>query len=144
MYSSAAVEILGRGFVVWEPYLNGAMILRNIIQLTGLTGSLTKESTPDRAGVAATNLPSSLIAIARQAVVLLATCNGGLFASTISNDLIHSRNISERVVCLKLLGLFISKVYSNNLETVDYIFSFTGNCRGYRQDIRSKHTAFKR
>ncbi|KAJ3391542.1 hypothetical protein HDU92_008992 [Lobulomyces angularis] len=120
-YCIAATEIIGRGFATFEPFINGSSILRTLIQLTGLsssikessnTGSPTKESQPVLHGTLNSNnlmLSNQLMKTARQAVVQIATVNGGLFASTVTLDLSHSKSASERMVCLKLLGMFISK-----------------------------------
>ncbi|KAJ3221958.1 hypothetical protein HK099_002858 [Clydaea vesicula] len=108
-YCIAATEIIGRGFATFEPFINGSSILRTLIQLTGLsssikessnTGSPTKESQPVLHGTLNSNnlmLSNQLMKTARQAVVQIATVNGGLFASTVTLDLSHSKSASERM-----------------------------------------------
>lgn len=104
-YRVAAAEILGRGFNVWAPHINGASILRSLIALTGLSNIKPDQETPKD------QRPWSLLMqSARQAVVYIATTNAPLFISTITLDLSHSKLASERTIQLKLLGMFTSKV----------------------------------
>lgn len=123
-YCSAAAEILGRGFTVWAPHINGSSILRSLIKLTGISTSAPvisksvsepSRSTHSTATISvpvnsSANLSSILVTTARQAVVLIASTNSGLFATTLCFDLQHNKSVGERTILLKLLGMFISKV----------------------------------
>jgi hypothetical protein len=136
-YSAASTEILGRGFAVWAPHINGSSILKSLIRLTGITtvapvvskndvtSRSASPSTRARTGSAisatgASSSPSSaseggnnmLVTTARHAVIQIATSNSALFATTIVFDLQHNKSVGERTVLLKLLGMFISKVLS--------------------------------
>ncbi|KAJ3216157.1 hypothetical protein HDU67_009884 [Dinochytrium kinnereticum] len=97
-----AIELLARGFSVWEPHLNTASVVRSVISLTGLSGPPVSQSKDSALGVALTQ-------IARQAIVQIASLNTPLFLSTITFDFSHSKVVSERIGGLKLLGMFISK-----------------------------------
>ncbi|KAJ3258071.1 hypothetical protein HK103_004064 [Boothiomyces macroporosus] len=93
-YRLLAIEIIGTGFKSWEPHLNGS-------SLTGLTGQQNVQGAP-------LITPPSMI-MARQALLSIANYNTGLFISTLTFDLLHAKDIWERVGGLKLLGLFIAK-----------------------------------
>ncbi|KAJ3043809.1 hypothetical protein HDV00_004217 [Rhizophlyctis rosea] len=151
-YKTPAVELIGRGFATWEPHVNAALVLRTLIQLTGLapptkgapppasnvpssasgtaspiTGGMAKDGgasaspsptrgeIPSGAGGATASpakqqqLTPTLIMLARQAIVQIATINTALFVSTLTFDLVHSRSAAERAGWLKLLGMFIAK-----------------------------------
>lgn len=128
---------MGKGLSIWMPYLNPGAILRSLIQLTGLgssnaiiptmeysasdsmtTSTFKKRLTPVHSHSqsnsptknSANVIPQHVMMIARQAVVSIATTHGSLFISTITFDLSHTKTSNERVGCLKLLGLFITKV----------------------------------
>ncbi|OUM60391.1 hypothetical protein PIROE2DRAFT_13860, partial [Piromyces sp. E2] len=53
---------------------------------------------------------SAMSLIARQALIQIATHNTPLFVTTLTFDLVHSKNIFERQSGLQLLSLFINKV----------------------------------
>ena len=97
-----AIEIIGFGFKNWEPHLNAASMIRTLVQMTGLNGQQQQNTF--------TSPPTMMMA--RQALMTVAANNPGLFVSTLSLDLVHSKDISEKVGALKLLGLFIAKVIS--------------------------------
>ncbi|KAJ3276102.1 hypothetical protein HDV01_006272 [Terramyces sp. JEL0728] len=100
-YRLLAIEIIGSGFKSWEPHLNGSSVIRCLVQLTGLTGQQNVQGAP-------LITPPSMI-MARQALLSIANYNTGLFISTLTFDLLHAKDIWERVGGLKLLGLFIAK-----------------------------------
>ncbi|KAJ3322647.1 hypothetical protein HDV06_002861 [Boothiomyces sp. JEL0866] len=100
-YRLLAIEIIGSGFQSWEPHLNGSSVIRCLVQLTGLTGQQNVQGAP-------LITPPSMI-MARQALLSIANYNTGLFISTLTFDLLHAKDIWERVGGLKLLGLFIAK-----------------------------------
>jgi hypothetical protein len=99
-YRLLAIELIGFGFKNWEPHLNGASTIRSLSQLTGLKGQ-------QHTGAVIT--PPNMM-MARQALISIASINPGLFVSTLSIDLIHSKDIFDKVGALKLLGLFITRV----------------------------------
>ena len=142
-YRAPAVELMGRGFGTWEPHVNAALVLRTLIQLTGLapptrggpqpsgmgsmgalaspvsgvprdpasaTASPTRGDPPPPTAVKQQQLTPTLIMLARQAIVQIASVNTPLFVSTLTFDLMHSRVVGERAGWLKLLGMFIAKV----------------------------------
>lgn len=150
-YRIAAVELIGRAFSVWCPYINAGNVLRSILHSTGLgiqpsnvgapthtnnstataaTGSIDHSSANITNVSAATSTSSinantssasiasaappplhpALIVASKLAVAQIAASNSSLFVSTITFDLSHSKSATERSDCLKLLGLFISKV----------------------------------
>ncbi|KAJ3022996.1 hypothetical protein HKX48_004619 [Thoreauomyces humboldtii] len=127
VYRIAAVEILGSGFPIWEPHINAANILRTLIAFSGLAnpspalsatspsvnappvpGSQTSPSSSSLPSPSAAPSPAVMVA-SRQAIVQLASCNPALFISTLTMDLMHSKNPNERMGNLKLLGMFIAK-----------------------------------
>jgi hypothetical protein len=99
-YRLLAIELLGFGFKSWEPHLNCPSILRTLVNLAGLKV---------QHGAALFMVPPNMM-MARQSLMQIAAINTGLFVSTISFDLLHTKDVWEKVGGLKLLGLFISKV----------------------------------
>ncbi|KAI8919270.1 hypothetical protein DFJ77DRAFT_427879 [Powellomyces hirtus] len=112
VYRIAAVELLGSGFPLWEPHINGTAVLRTLIAFSGLAtpnlpGS-AGSAPPPNAPPVPTASPAVMVA-SRQAIVQIASCNAALFISTLTMDLMHSKSASERAGSLKLLGMFIAK-----------------------------------
>ncbi|KND01153.1 uncharacterized protein SPPG_04244 [Spizellomyces punctatus DAOM BR117] len=107
VYRVAAVELLGSGFAIWEPHINGTSLLRTLINFSGLTTST--QSASGGAGSPTASPNPALIMVARQALVQIATINSALFISTLTFDLMHSKSATERAGSLKLLGMFIAK-----------------------------------
>jgi WD40 repeat protein len=101
-YRLLAIELIGFGFKTWEPHLNGPNIIRTLVNLTGLKGQ-------QPTGLPYLSPPNMLMA--RQSLMQIASINTGLFISTISFDLVHSKEVLEKVGGLKLLGLFITRVF---------------------------------
>jgi hypothetical protein len=100
-YRLLAIELIGLGFKSWEPHLNGPLVIRTLVNLTGLRGQQP------------TNIPflsPPNMLMARQSLMQIACINTGLFISTIAFDLIHSKQVLEKVAGLKLFGLFITRV----------------------------------
>ncbi|KAJ3159142.1 hypothetical protein HDU86_002044 [Geranomyces michiganensis] len=134
LYRVPAIELLGSGFSLWEPHINSTAVLRTLIAFSGLAtpppASATSSSLnannsnisgggggsapppngppPPIAAAAAAASPAVMI-VSRQAIVQIASCNPALFISTLTMDLMHSKNASERAGSLKLLGMFIAK-----------------------------------
>lgn len=108
-YRLLAIEIIGFGFKAWEPHLNGSSVLRTLVLLTGLTG---QQSTN-----ASFLSPPNMI-MARQSVLQIASVNPGLFVSVLTFDLIHAKDVWEKVGILKLFGLFITRVFFINKKPV--------------------------
>ena len=100
-YRLLAIEIVGFGFKSWEPHLNGASMIRSLTQMTGLKGQ-QQATNP--------NITGPNMMMSRQALISIGSINPGLFISTLSLDLVHSKDVWDKVAALKLLGLFISKV----------------------------------
>jgi hypothetical protein len=100
----AAIELMGRGFSTWEPHVNSSQVLRTLVLLTGLV-TVTGSSSP-------IHLHSAAMLVARQAIIHISAVNPGLVISTLSFDLLHSKNASERSGCLKLMAMFFGKVIS--------------------------------
>ncbi|KAI9092699.1 hypothetical protein DFS34DRAFT_287308 [Phlyctochytrium arcticum] len=108
VYRIAAIELLGVGFNLWEPHVNGTSVLRTLINYSGL--AITPQNEAAQAGRTGSNTPSpAVIMSSRQALVQIATVNPALFISTLTFDLMHSKSAAERAGGLKLLGLFIAK-----------------------------------
>ncbi|TPX62514.1 hypothetical protein PhCBS80983_g00232 [Powellomyces hirtus] len=112
VYRIAAVELLGSGFPLWEPHINGTAVLRTLIAFSGLAtpnlpGS-AGSAPPPNAPPVPTASPAVMVA-SRLAIVQIASCNAALFISTLTMDLMHSKSASERAGSLKLLGMFIAK-----------------------------------
>jgi hypothetical protein len=101
-YRLLSIELIGFGFKTWEPHLNGPSVIRLLVNLTGLKGQ-------QPSGIPYLSPPNMLMA--RQSLMQIATVNTGLFVSTISFDLVHSKEVLEKVAGLKLLGLFITRVF---------------------------------
>ncbi|KAJ2998744.1 hypothetical protein HDV02_004091 [Globomyces sp. JEL0801] len=114
-YRLLAIEILGNGFPAWEPHLNGSGVIRCLVHLTGLSGQQSVNGGP--------MLNPANMMMARQALLAIAGCNPALFVSTLTFDLLHAKDVWDRVGCLKLLGLFISKkplmLYNHLLPMID-------------------------
>lgn len=112
-YATQAIEILGAGFSVWEPHINGANTLRKLIFLTGLVAGAPPILTgnPERpTQIHSTTIRPAMMVAARRSIDLITDCNPGLVISTLNFDLIHSKSYSERSGCLKLMTGFFSKV----------------------------------
>ena len=151
LYRLIAIELIGKGFSVWEPHVNGTSILRTLVTFTGLVNSAagashtqanagasggasvqaTSESVsspgisstvaatvaasgvsthhPIQPVIALVTLTPALMVMARQALMNIATSHPALFISTLTFDLVHTKNTSDRGGELKLLGLFISR-----------------------------------
>ncbi|TPX36151.1 hypothetical protein SmJEL517_g01417 [Synchytrium microbalum] len=140
-YRAAAIELIGRGWSTWEPYVNGSAVFRHVVASTGLippipgaitspqrkgvmnvlgggtsnTGSYTGSGNPGSGvgtpsdGGGGEQIPRELAILARQSVLMIATANPGLFASTIVFDLGHAKTAAERAGGLRLLGMFMAK-----------------------------------
>ena len=100
-YRLLAIEILGSGFKTWEPYLNSPSVLRTLFNLTGFNGPST--------GSAALASPANML-MARQALLAIAEAQTALFINILTFDLLHTTSLSQRVGCLKLLGMSITRV----------------------------------
>ena len=113
-YPSAAVELLGRAFPLWQAHLNGAAIIRHLVSLTGLiVNNAPQTPTSPFASVQKSLTPAIMIG-ARQAITCIASSNSGLVISTLSFDLLHAKTDGERSGCLKLIGMFFGKVRHNH------------------------------
>lgn len=169
-YPTASTEILGRGFSVWAPHINGSSILKSLIHLTGITTvapviSSQSGSPFARARVGSNQSTTSvgggtlsvssnatdggnslLVATARHAVIQIAIKNSALFATTITFELQHNKSVGERTVLLKLLGMFVSKVLIgfNEIETADTLSTFSSNHRSYCKNTGSKYSIYPR
>ncbi|KAI8590480.1 hypothetical protein BDZ88DRAFT_394563 [Geranomyces variabilis] len=119
LYRVPAIELLGSGFPLWEPHINGTAVLRTLIAFSGLATPPAALTTTNGSGassqqqnvpppIAAAASPAVMI-VSRQAIVQIASCNPALFISTLTMDLMHSKSASERAGSLKLLGMFIAK-----------------------------------
>jgi hypothetical protein len=114
-YATQAIEILGSGFSVWEPHVNGANVLRKIIYLTGLVAGappIITGSPENPSLINSTSIRPATMVAARRSIDLITDCNPGLVISTLNFDLIHSKSHSERSGCLKLMTGFFSKVFN--------------------------------
>ncbi|KAI8609659.1 hypothetical protein BC830DRAFT_1149503 [Chytriomyces sp. MP71] len=147
-YRMLAVELLGRGFKTWEPHVNASNVLRAIISTTGLQSPSTPNTPSRDAGGSQSGIsPSSaLVMVSRQAVVQIASINPGLFITTVTFDFVHSKNVSERVGGLKLLGMFIAKkpllLYSHVPRIIEsMVKSLDPNVPGMREAVQTVVTS---
>ena len=129
-YRLLAIELLGLVFKTWEPFLNAPAVLRTLFNLTGFNG-------PTSAGNAALASPSNML-MARQALLAIAETQTALFINTLTFDLIHATSFSQRVGCLKLLGIFITKVILVKLAICTTIPAFIGISGIHGQGSRSE------
>ncbi|KAJ3204663.1 hypothetical protein HDU82_005688, partial [Entophlyctis luteolus] len=151
-----AVELVGRGFKTWEPHLNSSQVVRSLILTTGLqspsTGSTANANAMSPAFSISGRAPptssmgdvpsQALVMVSRQAVVQIASINPALFISTVTFDFVHSKNISERIGGLKLLGMFIAKkphlIYSFIPRIVEsMVKSLDPNVSGMREAVQN-------
>lgn len=93
-----AVEAFGLGFLYWEPHLNCSAMLRLLTSLTGLVD-------------ASTETISTLMLTCRQTLLTIVALNTPLFVSNLLLEILHSKQVSDRMSNLKLLGLVIVKVF---------------------------------
>jgi hypothetical protein len=96
-----AIELIGFGFTTWEPHLNCAAIIRLLMNLSGLR---IKTNAPTAA------LSASNMLMARHSLMLIARANARLFITTLTFDLVHSKDMTEKLAILKFFGIFITKV----------------------------------
>lgn len=90
-YRQLAIDMIGSGFAIWEPHFNCASILRTLAFLSGANGGHNGT-------------------VSKQALMAIACLNPGLFISTFSFDLIHCKDIPDKVGSLQVLASFLSKV----------------------------------
>jgi hypothetical protein len=100
-YRLLAIELIGTGFRTWETFLDCHGVLRTLFKLTGLNGQQT-------GSVAFASAPNMMMS--RQTLLAIASVNAALFVSTLTYDLIHASDMAEKAGCLKLLGMFITRV----------------------------------
>ena len=96
-YVALAIDVFGHGFHIWEPYINGQGMVRLLISQSGL---VHEESIK--------NL--KVVSAARKALANIAAVSASLLISTLSFDIIHSKNLSQGVACLNLIVNLVSKV----------------------------------
>ncbi|KAJ3307604.1 hypothetical protein HDU76_004502, partial [Blyttiomyces sp. JEL0837] len=134
-YRSFAIELLAKGFSVWEPYINNSAVLRSIISSTNISAT-----TPTKEGSAPSS-SSTLASAARQAIVQIATVNPSLFLNTVTFDIGHAKTAAERLGALKLLGMFISKkpaiILSHLAQIIEaMVKSLDPNIPGMRESLQ--------
>lgn len=103
-----AIEVFGLGFKTWflnplinirEPYINSQAVIRLLTNLTGL-GTVKGNN----------SAKAPLMIASRKALQTVSSQNAPLVISTLILDIQHSKSLSDRTACLKLLGHLVVKV----------------------------------
>ena len=97
-----AIELCSRGFDTWQSYIDVMELLRSLFTLA----TYTKKD-----GITMLNVG----AVARSAVLQIASTNTPLVMTTLSMDILHVTDIQKRKSLMQMLAFLIRKV-SDGLE----------------------------
>jgi hypothetical protein len=92
-----AVELCSRGFPVWQHYTDAVELVRLLFALA--TGKNART-------------PADVRSAARQAALQVAAVNSPLFITTLSSDVLHTREPAQRNATLRLVAFMVRKVRS--------------------------------
>jgi len=97
-----AIDLCSRGFETWQSYIDVMELLRSLFALA----THTKKD-----GITTLNVG----AVARSAVLQIASDNTPLVMTTLSMDILHVTDVQKRKSLMQMLAFLIRKV-SNSLE----------------------------
>ncbi|KAF9434871.1 hypothetical protein BGZ76_007271 [Entomortierella beljakovae] len=95
-YKIASIDLLAQGFATWQPFIRADAVLSTLFTMS--MDSQTNSSS------------STLVSRrARRAIAQIATINSVLFVTTLTQDILDAKRISDKSSLLKLLSIFARK-----------------------------------
>lgn len=106
-YKVASIDLLSQGFASWQPFIRADAVLKTLFLLA-----------------IDTHTANSLVSRrARRAIAQIALVNPALFATTLTQDILDSRRLSDRTGLLKLISVFSRKArYPLNTKILIHVF----------------------
>ncbi|KAG0336921.1 hypothetical protein BG000_006014 [Podila horticola] len=92
-YKVASIDLLAQGFASWQPFIRADTVLKTLFAMA-------------MDGQSNLNLVSRR---ARRAVAQIAVVNPALFVTTLTQEIVDCRRVSERMGLLKLISIFTRK-----------------------------------
>ncbi|KAJ1500205.1 hypothetical protein HMI54_011024 [Coelomomyces lativittatus] len=91
VYRLSSIELLGHGFVTWQPHLNTHQLVRTLVQLS----------------IAVSNSPVAIKA--KEALLLLGRTQVNLLVQTMVHDLDHGKASTDKILILKCLSFLVTQ-----------------------------------
>jgi hypothetical protein len=103
-YRSAAIEVIGKGFSIWEKHLDATSIVKQLMLLAA-PASLSSN------GGNVVNTQESMIAkISRATLLYVMESNPAVVMQTLLFELFYAKQITDRIAILGVLSFFLNMV----------------------------------
>jgi hypothetical protein len=104
-YRSAAIELIGKGFSVWEKHLDATSIVKQLMLLAA------PASVSSSGGNVITTQETVIAKISKATLLYVMESNPGVVMQTLLFELFYAKQVSDRIAILRVLSFFLNMVH---------------------------------